>query len=228
MDKKKSFLLYTEQKELLDELSHEQAGILFKSIYNYVLTGEVPELDALSKIVFISIRQNLDRNDEKYNEVVEKRKIAGRKGGKKSAEKRALQANSSKSKQIQANQPDNDNVNVNVNVNDNVNDNVLSLNAEKITKEEREILRNYISKQKRKPDNPDAYMKTLIKNGDWEEIVETEKKKRKMLKKIAEERKRQEAEESLSAEEEERRISEIHAKFWSNKRRPSGHSGSDV
>ena len=53
----------------------------------------------------------------------------------------------------------------------------ISLSNKKITKEEREILRNYLLRQKRKPDNPEAYIKTLIKNGDWVEIVEKEKKR---------------------------------------------------
>lgn len=60
------------------------------------------------------------------------------------------------------------------------------INSLSLNKEEREILKNYLLRQKRTPDNIDAYIQTLIKNGDWVEIVEKERKrqKRKEEKKI--------------------------------------------
>ena len=47
--------------------------------------------------------------------------------------------------------------------------------------EEREILKKYLLRQKRTPDNLDAYIKTLIKNGDYIEILEKEKKRLRRL-----------------------------------------------
>ena len=44
---KDSFILYTEQKEVIDKLSDEQAGKLIKAIYKYVETQKMPELDKL-------------------------------------------------------------------------------------------------------------------------------------------------------------------------------------
>ncbi len=109
---KDSFILYTEQKEVIDNLSDEDAGKLFKGIFEYTL-GNEPEFNNLLKLVFIPIRQQLERNAKKYSEIREKRRIAGAKGGK---QKIANQANANFAKQNQANQA----VNVHVNDNDNV------------------------------------------------------------------------------------------------------------
>lgn len=110
---KDSFILYTEQKEVIDKLSDEQAGKLIKAIYKYVETEKMPELDKLLDIVIIPFKQNLDRNKEKYNKISEIRAKAGAKGGKQKKQKQT--------KEINCN--DNENVNVNDNVNVNVNDN---------------------------------------------------------------------------------------------------------
>lgn len=111
---KDSFVLYTAQKEVIDNLSDEDAGKLFKGIYEYV-SGSEPKFNDLLKVVFIPIRQQLDRNAQKYAEIKEKRRIAGAKGGK---QKLANQANANFANQSQANQAVY--VNDNVNVNDNV------------------------------------------------------------------------------------------------------------
>lgn len=110
---KDSFILYTEQKEVIDKLSDEQAGKLIKAIYKYVETEKMPELDKLLDIVIIPFKQNLDRNKEKYNKISEIRAKAGAKGGKQKKQKQT--------KEINCN--DNVNENVNENENDNVNDN---------------------------------------------------------------------------------------------------------
>ena len=38
MGKKDSFVLYTDQKAVIDKLSNEQAGKLIKAIYTYIET----------------------------------------------------------------------------------------------------------------------------------------------------------------------------------------------
>ena len=113
---KDSFILYTEQREVINKLSDEQAGRLIKAIYEYVETEKMPELDSLLDIVIIPFKQNLDRNKEKYNKISEIRAKAGAKGGK---QKKQLQTEESK-----CNDNENVNDNVNVNVNENENENV--------------------------------------------------------------------------------------------------------
>lgn len=170
---KDSFLLYTEQSELVNELTNTQAGELFKSLFNYVATGEIPKLDGITKMAFLSIRQDLDKNAEKYEAIVEKRKAAGAKGGRQKAENVASLANASFATIDSSKSSYNDNVNDNDHVNVHVNDNVLSLNVEKkISDSDREILENYIRKKKLATRNVRAYANKMIENGDHREIIE--------------------------------------------------------
>ena len=103
--------------------------------------------------------------------------------------------------------------------NDKKDNNIISLS---INKEEREILKNYILRQKRKPDNIDAYIKALIKNGDWREIVKSE---RERLARIEENRKKAakiEVKKELTPAEkiaEEAEIEAIHKRFYATRRR---------
>lgn len=125
---KNSFLLYTDYYEQIELLNIEQRGVLLTAIMSYQLDNELPEMDAITKMCFSFISADMRRNNEKYAEVVEKRREAGRKGGKKAQANQAnayfAQANKNGAQANQANQADNDNVNVNVNVSENVNDSV--------------------------------------------------------------------------------------------------------
>ena len=126
---KDSFILYTEQKEVVDKLTDEQAGKIFKAIYEYVQTDKMPELDGLLDIIIIPFKQSLDRNTEKWEEIKKKRSEAGKLGAEIKKQKQAKEANANFAKNEIANQavnvsvpvPVNVNVNDNVNVKDNVN-----------------------------------------------------------------------------------------------------------
>ena len=65
------FILEKDQKIIIDELSNEEAGIIFKAIYEYEATKEEPTLDKTLKIVFKQIKVKLDFYDEKYNTTCE-------------------------------------------------------------------------------------------------------------------------------------------------------------
>lgn len=119
---KDSFILYTEQKEIIDKLTDEQAGKLIKAIYQYAKDGTMPELDMLLEIAFIPIKQNLERNSEKWEDIKQKRSEAGKLGAKIKKQKQANQANANFALSKQTNEAVNVNVNDNVNVN--VNENV--------------------------------------------------------------------------------------------------------
>ena len=121
---RESFILYTEQKEVIDKLNDEQAGKLIKAIYEYEKTGNMPKLDSMLDIVITPFKLALDKNDNKWQEIKQKRKQAG----KASAEKKKQQnsTNSTSVKFVEQTSTNstvnvNDNVNVNVNDNDNVN-----------------------------------------------------------------------------------------------------------
>lgn len=116
---KNSFVLYTDYYEQIKILSHEDAGILLIAIMEYVMSNEEPEFDSdkgMLKMAFSFIKAQLDRDMKKYEETIEKRREAGKKGGlTKVSNAKQKVANARSAKQTVANQP----VNVNVNVNDN-------------------------------------------------------------------------------------------------------------
>lgn len=123
---KDSFILYTEQKEVVDKLTDEQAGKIFKAIYEYVQTDKMPELDSLLDIIIIPFKQSLDRNTEKWEEIKKKRSEAGKKGAEIKKQNQAKEANANFAKNETANQAVNVSVPVPVNVPVNENDNNIA------------------------------------------------------------------------------------------------------
>lgn len=119
--KKDSFVLYTEYMEQVELLSMEQRGILLTAIFAYVSDAELPDMDGITKMAFAFIKSRIDKDTEKYAKTIEKRKEAGKLGGRPKTngfsekQEKAKKANGFSEKQ---NNPvyDNDNVNVNVNV----------------------------------------------------------------------------------------------------------------
>lgn len=124
---KNSFLLYTDYLEHIQDLSLEQIGSLFIAIMKYQKEEELPELDAVTKMAFNFIRSQLDKDNEKYVETSERRREAGKLGGRPKAnafdknQEKAKKANGFSEKQTKAKKPDNDNEDDNDNVNDNDN-----------------------------------------------------------------------------------------------------------
>lgn len=77
---KDSFILYVEQKEIIEKLSDEDAGKLIKAIYQYASTNEMPKLNNILELVFIPFKQQLDRCYLKWEDIRQKRSEAGKKG----------------------------------------------------------------------------------------------------------------------------------------------------
>lgn len=75
-----SFVLYTEIRETLSELTDQQAGKLFKAIVEYAATGIPPDLKGIVKVSFAPIKRAMDYNFDRYEAVKAKRAEAGRKG----------------------------------------------------------------------------------------------------------------------------------------------------
>ena len=68
------FILEKDQKAIIDELTNEEAGIIFKAIYDYETTKQEPKLDKSLRIVFKQFKVKLDFYDEKYIETCKKNK----------------------------------------------------------------------------------------------------------------------------------------------------------
>lgn len=79
---KRTFLMYSEWQPLLEGMSDEQAGQLFKKIYAYQ-TGKEHEIqDALILGVFNMIKAKFDADRKLYDEKCEKNRVNGAKGGR--------------------------------------------------------------------------------------------------------------------------------------------------
>ena len=122
MSEKKSFVMYYDWREIFAELTDEEAGKLIKMIYDYECDRVAGDMNKLLKLVFLPIKNTLDNDRAKYEEVCEKRKEAGKKGGRPhkievladcEEENQMVLEKSKKTKRFleKAKKPDNDSVN---------------------------------------------------------------------------------------------------------------------
>lgn len=102
---KDGMIIYASYVEKFKKLSNEQFGRLVRLILQYQKDGVVPEIEDLAiSIAFDIMKIDLDKNNERYEEICEQRRIAGAKGGLAKASKRKqMLANDSKSYQELAN-----------------------------------------------------------------------------------------------------------------------------
>ena len=75
----KGFIVFGDTKEVVDELSDEQAGRLFRGMLQYFVDGTDPDFTDALKFVFIPIRQQMDRNADKYTKMCDRNKQNARK-----------------------------------------------------------------------------------------------------------------------------------------------------
>lgn len=125
---KESFILYTEYAKHMQLLNIEQRGVLLTAIMNCQTGEELPEMDGATAMAFSFIKEQLDRDNAKYEETLKKRSDAGKKGGapkgnenaktSKDNQKQAKQANAFSNKQTQTKQADNEHEHVDVYVHD--------------------------------------------------------------------------------------------------------------
>ena len=115
---KNSFVIYTDYMVQIELLSLEQRGILLTAIMGYASGSELPEMDGMTKMAFSFIKARMDKDAEKYQQTVEKRREAGKLGGRPKAD--AIQKKQEKAKKANGflekqNNPDNEYDNDNVN-----------------------------------------------------------------------------------------------------------------
>lgn len=104
---KKGFIMYCDLLEHIEPLNMEQRGILLTAILCDQSETELPEMDVAERIAFSFIKKGIDMNTTKYNAIVEKRREAGKKGGRpKKEESKQKQTKANKNKD-EAKKPDN-------------------------------------------------------------------------------------------------------------------------
>ena len=139
-DKKESFLLYTEHSELFKLLSKEQAGELIMALFEYNQTGEIPDLEPVTKMAFVSIKLDLDRNAKKYEQKIEHLRENGKKGGRPK--------NIPPTKNETENEHEHENENENENKNENKTENLKIKNDEIESEKKQKKAIGFIKNQK--------------------------------------------------------------------------------
>jgi len=183
-ENKKSFVLYSDQRTLIELLNNEQAGLLLKHIFAYVNDENPICTDQLINIAFEPIKQQFKRDLIKWEATKEGRS----KAGLASAEARRinkLQQTSTNVNNVQqrsTNPTVNDNVNVNVNVNDNVKKDINTFDFKKSCIDfgfKSELVNDWLKvrKNKKSTNTETAFkkfinqeMKERIDNGDNAEL----------------------------------------------------------
>ena len=89
MEKSKSVLLYTDWAKAIRGLPLEDVGRLFFAILDYTETGKLPAFEnPAASVAWEFMRLRLDDNLEKWEEIREKRRVAGRMGADATNSKR--------------------------------------------------------------------------------------------------------------------------------------------
>ena len=90
-----SFILYTSYYALIEGLTDEQLGQLTRAIFLYARDGEVINLEPVVRMAFAFIKDNIERNQDKYQAKCEKnRQIAlERERKKREAREKAVNTN---------------------------------------------------------------------------------------------------------------------------------------
>ena len=91
----KGFIVYSSIQEVINELDDAQVAQLFRGMVDYFINGKDPKFSGILKFVFIPIRQQMDRDAEKYERKCEKMR--------ENANKRWKNANASNGNQLDAN-----------------------------------------------------------------------------------------------------------------------------
>lgn len=92
MSKRKSFIVHHDSLEVINKLTDEQAGKLLKAIKAYQL-GEDFEMDLMTDLVFTPFKSQFIRDDEKYQNIVNRNKNNGLKGGRPKSQANPEEAN---------------------------------------------------------------------------------------------------------------------------------------
>ncbi len=73
-----SFVMHS---EYIEDLPEEYKGKFFMYIYNYGIHGQVPEVSGLEKTVWTKIQRRIDADRQSWEDTVNARSEAGRRGG---------------------------------------------------------------------------------------------------------------------------------------------------
>ena len=167
MNTRKTFVFYTEWKELIQNYPAELKLELYEAIVDYAMGNNV-ELSPIAQYIFPFIRVKIDADINKYEVVAERNRVNGAKGGRKSKKTQTNPKNPNGLTKTQTNPKNLDN--------DNDNDNELISPIVDINEKEKKENNNIIFQKKEKTFDSvfDFYKAELLSNNHvmWREIVE--------------------------------------------------------
>ncbi len=81
MSNKGSVIFYIDEYRLVNNFSDEEFGKLYKAVFEYAINRTPPTLSEKLLVAFSFISQHMERDMKKYEEIVEKRRAAGKRSG---------------------------------------------------------------------------------------------------------------------------------------------------
>jgi len=118
----KGFIVYADLKPVLDRLSDEEAGQLLRGMLDYFIDGKEPKFKGVLEFIFIPIKQQMDRNADRYEKKCKKMR--------ENANKRWQKTDTSNGMQLHANDA-NTKTNTDTNTNKGTNTNTNTESAPK-------------------------------------------------------------------------------------------------
>jgi hypothetical protein len=119
---KKSFIIYTDSRGMVNKLSNERAGILFKTIFSYCDDENPICNDEVVDIVFEHFKNILKRDLKKYENIIDRNRNNGKKGGRPQKQDNPVGFLATQHNPNEPKKADSDNDTVNDNESDNVKD----------------------------------------------------------------------------------------------------------
>ena len=78
--KKETLIIHTDTWAILQNLTNDQLGALFAGLMKHQRDENIPKMDNVTKMAFDFMAAQVDRDNEKYEAAIERRRAAGRAG----------------------------------------------------------------------------------------------------------------------------------------------------
>lgn len=82
MENRPNIILYISYWDHIKSLNEKQKGQLLSALFCFQMGKEIPKMDPVTYMAFSFISADIKRNNDKYDDIIEKRREAGKKGGR--------------------------------------------------------------------------------------------------------------------------------------------------
>lgn len=140
--KKDSFVFFKSFFDAIQNIPKENQLEVYEALCTYSFTGEVPEIEGISKAMFILMKPNIDKSNARYEASVNNGKKGGRPKKEETKQKPSQNLTETKQKPSQ-----NHDVDVDVDVDDNDDENVNDTVNDKYYDEENKVTYTEVFKE---------------------------------------------------------------------------------